>query len=82
MKKIISFLFFGSFMLLASCGKDTCVTCEINSIIFVAKSVACEDGSDLKVTTTVLGIGVDSTIKNMTLETWKKDQVNDGATCK
>ncbi|MBK8818161.1 MAG: hypothetical protein IPN49_03345 [Saprospiraceae bacterium] len=87
MKNVLSLFVLGIVLILFSCNKDedkTCVTCTINAFIVELTSEGCVDGNDVKVKTTesFLGTSSDTIYKNITLEEWKADRVDEGYSCK
>ncbi|NNC95141.1 MAG: hypothetical protein HKN92_06220 [Chitinophagales bacterium] len=82
MKKVLTLLFvcFAGMMILSSCGDDkTCYTCEI-TVLFPVESSFCDDGDMTTVTTTVLGISVDTTV-NVSAEAYASTLETQGYSC-
>ncbi len=87
MKNVLSLFVLGIVLILFSCNKDenkTCVKCTVSIFFASVTSEGCVDGNDVKVKTTesFLGTSSDTIYKNITLEEWKADRVDEGYSCK
>jgi hypothetical protein len=65
-----------------SCKADGCVTCEKQLPNSVITQELCEDGTNVSVRITLIGIGSDSTVTNSTVEAYQAKLVGEGYSCK
>ncbi|MBK7522611.1 MAG: hypothetical protein IPI53_00065 [Saprospiraceae bacterium] len=86
MKNVLSLFVLGIVFLLFPVTKTKTkpVLRVINAFIVELTSEGCVDGNDVKVKTTesFLGTSSDTIYKNITLEEWKADRVDEGYSCK
>jgi hypothetical protein len=68
--------------LLYSCNTDNCVTCEKQLPNSVTTQELCEDGSNVSVRITLIGIISDSTVSNTTVSAYQSVLVGQGYSCK
>ncbi|MBK7524486.1 MAG: hypothetical protein IPI53_10115 [Saprospiraceae bacterium] len=87
MKNVLSLFCFRYCINSFSCNKDenkTCVKCTVSIFFASVTSEGCVDGNDVKVKTTESFWVQARTLftKNITLEEWKADRVDEGYSCK
>ncbi len=68
--------------LFLSCKDDGCVTCEKKLTNSTVTQELCNDGPDVSVKITLIGIVSDSTVSNSTIEAYQAKLVSDGYSCK
>jgi hypothetical protein len=75
-------LVFSCALAIWSCKADGCVTCEKQLPNSVITQELCEDGTNVSVRITLIGIGSDSTVTNSTVEAYQSKLVGEGYSCK
>lgn len=80
MKFALIALFFS--LMFWSCQADGCVTCEKQLPNSVITQELCQDGANVNVRITLIGIGSDSTVTNSTVDAYQSKLIGEGYSCK